>query len=240
MILAVHQPQYLPWLGYFDKIKQCDCFVFLDEVQYKEREFQNRNKIRTKNGWMWLTVPVLKNEVAYPDIDKVYIDNHQDWAARHWKAIRTNYARAPYFKRYCSFFEELYKKEWQRLIDLNIYIIHHFNKLLGLDRPIHLESELGIKTTRTQRIIDICRVLKADTYLSGIGGKAYLEEGVFNENNIKLLYQEFQHPQYRQCYEPFIPLMSVIDLLFNHGEDSAKILFAQKDSGNKPLSDTRK
>ncbi len=223
MIISVHQPQYIPWLGYFHKIYHSDAFVFLDNVQYKKREYQNRNRIRTKDGSMWLTVPVV-TENAYPNIADVRIDNSQEWMRRHWKALSVNYARSAHFKDYGDFFEAVYAKEWERLIDLNIYLIKHINSFFGIDKDIYSESHLGIKTTNTRRIIDICKAMKADTYLSGLGGKGYLEEDLFVANGIKLVYQDFRHPEYVQGYEPFVPFMSAIDLLFNKGKDSLAVL----------------
>ncbi|MCM8796425.1 MAG: WbqC family protein [Candidatus Omnitrophica bacterium] len=225
MIVSVHQPQYLPWLGYFHKICQSDIFVFLDNVQYKHREYQNRNRIRTSNGWMWLTVPIIKGH-AYPNISEVYIDNSQGWSRKHWRAITLNYAQASFFNTYKSFFNDLYGMQWERLIDLNIYIIKKINEFLGITKKIYFESELNIKTINTQRIIDICKTLKADTYLSGSGGKNYLNEELFRSNNIKLVYQDFRHPEYAQRYQGFVPFMSAIDLLFNHGPDSLRILLS--------------
>jgi hypothetical protein len=224
MIVSVHQPQYIPWLGYFHKIYNSDAFVFLDNVQYKDREYQNRNRIRIKEGCMWLTVPVLKSEEPYPNISDVHIDNFQDWRQRHWRAIRVNYSPSPFFAKYGGFFEELYKREWVLLTDLNVYVTNHILGSLGIIKPVYFESKLNVNTNSTQRIIDICKALKADTYLSGMGGKNYLAEEAFGANGIKLVYQDFQHPEYKQRYAPFMPFMSVIDLLFNHGESALDIL----------------
>ncbi len=224
MIVSVHQPQYLPWIGYFHKIYNSDAFVFLDNVQYKSREYQNRNRIRTRDGWIWLTVPVMKAEDPYPNISSVHIDNSRNWRKRHWKSIVSSYSCALFFERYSDFFEDIYRRDWDLLVDLNIYVVREIARLLGIERPIYLESLLNIKTKNTQRIIDICKTLKADTYLSGAGGKKYLDEQLFASNDIKLIYQDFKHPEYKQRYEPFEPFMSIVDLLFNHGDDSLKIL----------------
>jgi len=228
MIISVHQPQYLPWLGYFHKMYQSDAFVFLDNVQYKKREYQNRNRIRTKSGDIWLTVPVMKDVDPYPKISSVRVDNSQSWQKKHWRAASLNYSRAPYFKKYGNYFEEIYKKEWKMLADLNIEIVKYMAQSIGIERPVYLESQLNITTKNTMRIIDICGALKADTYLSGIGGKEYLDETQFNASGIKLVYQDFRHPRYPQCYEPFLPYMSAIDLLFNCGDSSLKVLTSGK------------
>lgn len=232
MRLSVHQPQYLPWLGYFHKIYSSDVFVFLDDVQYKKREYQNRNRIRTRNNSIWLTVPVLTNEDSYPNISDVRIDNSQDWRNSHWKSVYLNYSRALFFKKYSDFFEDLYKREWDTLVGLNIYIIRHINTILGITTPIYLSSQLNTKTKGTERIIDICKSLQADTYLSGMGGKDYLEEDKFRANSIELVYQDFVHPVYNQLNmrdeKDFIPNLSIIDLIFNHGPDSLDILIGKK------------
>ena len=224
MIVSVHQPQYLPWLGYFHKMYNSDAFVFLDNVQYKKGEYQNRNRIRTKDGELWLTVPVLKDTGPYPNISSVRIDNAQEWQKKHWMTLGHYYAHAPFFAKYNDFFRDIYEKKWDMLIDLNMHIVQYIASSLGIDKPIYRESQLDIKTTETMRIIDICKALKADEYLSGIGGRAYLDEKKFEENGIKLHYQDFRHPEYPQRYSPFIPYMSTIDLMLNCGEDSLKIL----------------
>jgi hypothetical protein len=228
MILSVHQPQYLPWLGYFDKIAKSDRFVFLDNVQYKEREFQNRNKIRSQKGWMWLSVPAVSGVEGKQKINQVKIDNEMPWQRKHWGSLKTAYSSSDYFKEYAVFFEETYSKKWEWFLDLNVHIITYILKELAITTPISFASDLKITTTKTQRIIDICKKLNADTYLSGIGGKEYLEEGLFEANGIALRYQDFQHPVYRQQFmsdsKDFISHLSVVDLLFNQGPKAREIL----------------
>ena len=225
MIVSVHQPQYIPWLGYIDKIARSDHFVFLDCVQYKEREFQNRNRIRTRDGWIWLSVPVISG--GRQAIGDVAVDNEAAWQRKHLGSLLTWYGAAPHFKEYAPFFEDVYSREWQSLSELNIHIIRFLMKALTIYTPITFESELNIGSTSTQRIIDICKALKADAYLSGSGGRAYMDEALFPANSIRLEYQEYYHPAYRQLHEPFEPYMSVIDLLFNHGKESAGILLGK-------------
>jgi len=224
MILSVHQPQYLPWLGFFHKIAKSDIFVFLDDVQYKKREFQNRNKIRTKDGWLWLTVPVITKGKYTQKILEVEIDNTSDWAIEHFRSIELNYSKAEFFKEHRNFFESLYKKKWEKLIDINLEIIKYIMNCWNIKTPVYFSSSLNLQTSKTQRIIDICKHFKADTYLSGSGGKDYLEESLFHQNNIKLIYQKFEHPVYQQCFSGFEPYMSAIDLLFNCGQDGRKYL----------------
>lgn len=224
MIVSVHQPQYLPWLGYFDKILKSDIFVFLDNVQYKKREFQNRNKIRAKNGWLWLTVPVITKSLFYQKISEVKIDNTQHWQKEHWETIKMYYRSSKYFENYKDFFEKSYNQEWTKLTDLNVTIIKYLLECLEIKIPLLFESELGINGEATERIINICKKLNADTYLSGIGGKDYLDEELMKKEKIKLIYQDFKHPEYPQVYPGFELYMSAIDLLFNGGPESKKIL----------------
>ncbi|MCX5700381.1 MAG: WbqC family protein [Candidatus Omnitrophica bacterium] len=228
MVVAVHQPNYLPWLGFFHKIDKCDTFVFLDNVQYEKREFQNRNKIRTKEDFHWLTVPVITKGLYTQTIREVLVDNTQEWQKTHWGLISTNYGNSPYFSEHRKFFSEVYAQTWVRLVDLNVSCINYILDYLGIKKPVCFESSIGIQSFHTQRIIDICRKLNADTYLSGLGAKEYLEEDKFKEASIKLAYQDFVHPEYKQVYSPFIPQMSIIDLIFNCGKEGINILRGQK------------
>ena len=223
MVVSVHQPQYLPWLGYFHKIAHSDCFVFLDRVQYKPREFQNRNRIRTKDGWIWLSVPVVSGEARQP-IAEVLVDNQGPWQRKHEASLVTWYGSSPFYAEFFPFFKETFAADWQKLAELNTHIIRHMLDALSINTPIRFESELNVTGTSTTRIIEICKALNADTYLSGSGGRDYLDEPMFRENGIRLVYQEFVHPVYQQRYDPFVPLMSIVDLLFNCGKASGDLL----------------
>ena len=228
MIVSVHQPQYIPWLGYFDKIRKSDSFVFLDRVQYKEREFQNRNKIRTKDGWLWLTVPVVSKGLGRQLIADAAIDNSVGWAREHCLSLKSAYGCAEFLTPHAPFFEDLYSRQWKKLSELCVCIIEYVLKELSIVTPLRYESRLDISGAKTDRIVEICAKLKADTYLSGAGGRDYLEEDKFTKAGIKLEYQDFKHPAYRQQFmktkEDFQPHMSALDLLFNEGPRAAEIL----------------
>jgi hypothetical protein len=224
MIFAVHQPQYLPWLGYFHKIAKSEFFLFLDDVQYKKREFQNRNQIKTPNGPLWLTVPVLTKGAYDQNIMDVKIDPTERWAQSHWKSIEINYRKAPYFEEHAAFFRELYQKEWLSLMDVSMEIIKYVLKYLEIQTPHAMSSEYKVSTQSTERIIDLAKKCAADTYYSGSGGKAYMDESLFEKNGIKLVYQHYEHPVYDQLHGEFKPYMSIIDLLFNCGKESYGIL----------------
>ena len=229
MIFSAHQPQYLPWLGYFDKIAKSDCFVFLDRVQYKHREYQNRNMIRARDRSIWLTVPVLSKGLRHQLISEVRIDRSVDWQGRHWKSLKAWYARAPHFKEYAPFFEDTFTgRRWDTLMDINVYLIRYFLEQFEITTPLYFESELGTGQTGTERILEIAKKLNVQAYLSGAGGKDYLEEQRFIQEGVELRYQNFVHPAYEQQCAPgkndFIPNMSALDLLFNEGRRSKDIL----------------
>lgn len=225
-IVTIHQPEHLPWLGFFDKVRQADLFVILDSVQYRKRYFQNRNKIRSANGFLWLTVPVrVKGKYTQP-INKVQIDNENNprWQEKHWQTLIRSYKKAPCFDRYSPFFEMLYRQEWKYLVDLNETIIRYCLEVLGIRVKILRASSLELAKKKGELMLEISQKVKAQTYLSGISGKEYLDRDLFARSGIQLKFQEFYHPIYQQLYEPFIPCMSVIDLLFNYGEKSLDII----------------
>jgi hypothetical protein len=208
----------MPWIGYFDKMDKADIFVLLDDVQYKKNEWQNRNKIRTVKAWQWLTVPV-----AYSfgqKISDINIDNKDNWKTKHIKSINLNYSKAAYFEEYSRVFAGILSRDWVKLSELNIYIINKIKEALGIRTGVIKSSDLGIRTPSTLRLVDICKRLGAGTYISGPGGKNYLDESLFEKNGIKLVYQKYEHPEYRQVYKGFCPYMSVVDLLFCTGPGS--------------------
>jgi hypothetical protein len=224
LILAVHQPQYLPWLGYFDKIRRADVFCFLDNVQFKKNEWQNRNRIKTAHGWQWLTVPV---SFRFPQkINEVTIAAGNAWRRKHLQALITNYSGAPYFDRYIDRFREVYESECRYLSDLNIELIECIGRMLPLNAKQTVRAS-GLKTRDepTDRLIDICRAAGADTYLAGAGGAGYMDLQRFADAGIRLIFQAFNHPVYHQRFGDFVANLSVVDLLFNCGPGSlAKIV----------------
>jgi len=224
MIIAMHQIQFMPGLRFFSKIKNCDIFVFLDDVQYEKREFQNRNKIKTANGWQYLTVPVLTKGKFYQKINEVIINNDIKWREEHLKTIKINYSKAKYFDLYYPEIENIYSKEYIYLKDISLNLINFFIKNFNIRKNIKFSSEFNISEKSTNRIIEICKLLKADAYLSGIGAKNYLDETLFNRNNIKLIWQNFEVKEYPQIYGNFMPNLSALDLLLNCGKDSLRYL----------------
>jgi len=222
-VVAIHQPQYLPWLGYFDKLDRCDVFCLLDTVQYKKNEFQNRNRIKTAEGWQWLTVPVT---YRFPQrIEEVGVNQTVDWQRKHLQALKTNYSKAPFFENYYASFEEFYQQSYELLTEVNVACIRFLMDLLGLKRKVVLASSLQVETDDpTLRLVKICQVLHGNAYLSGKDGANYMDPDTFHKHQLELVFQDFNHPEYPQCYGPFEPNLSVVDLLFNCGPEALPII----------------
>ncbi len=223
MIVSIHQPQYLPWLGYFDKIDKADAFVFLDNVQFKKNEVQNRNKIKTAAGGQWLTVPVM---YQFPQlINEVEINNRERWQHKQQQALISNYKKAPHWSVLEAFFTDLFQSQWQTISQLNIHAVKKLVEILGITTPLHIASEMGsFPEEPNERLIAITKHLGADTYLAGSGGRNYMDVDKYERNSIKVLFQDYKHPVYNQLFGDFLPYMSVIDLIFNHGDESLRIL----------------
>lgn len=209
-------------MGFFKKIQSSDLFVFLDDVQYEKNWVQNRNKIRTSDGSMWLTVPV--NASIDSLLKDIKIENTTNWRTKHKKSIQINYSKTVYFKDFWPSLEQIYEKNYDLLIDIDMEIIKLLMKELQIKTKTIFSSELGISDKGSNRILNICKKLGADVYLSGILGSDYLNLKNFEENNIKVQFQNFQHPVYEQYYKPFLPNMASIDLIFNEGKNAPKIL----------------
>ncbi len=226
MIVSINQPAYLPWLGYFHRIAESDLHVVLDHVQFEKNSFVNRNKMRTAKDWTWLSVPVkTKGRFGDLSIEKLEIDNHRNWRAKHLATLTQAYARAPYMAEYSGFLEDVLSREWDHLADLCRHMSGFFLEALNIETPLVESSTLSVDSNKSQMVLDLCREVKATTYLSGALGKDYLDEDMFNEAGIKVVYQDYRHPVYTQCRPgEMIPFMGILDLLLNHGAESRDIL----------------
>lgn len=222
MRVAIHQPQFLPWLGYLDKVDRADLFVLLDSVQFKKNEWQNRNRIRTAQGWQWVTVPVLHH--FGQRIAEVRINEKTGWRAKHLRALELHYARAAHREPVLRGLRALYDRPWDRLADLNIAVLRWLLGEFGITTPLRLSSEMNLPEEPTERLVAICRTVGATRYLAGAGSSAYMDFGKFEAAGIPVDMQEFRHPVYRQCYEPFVPGLSAIDLLLTCGGQSLQSL----------------
>lgn len=224
MILTAHQPVYLPWLGLFHRIALADTFIYFDAVQYQTHDWNNRNRIKTPQGPMWLTVPVQHTDHQNKKLFEIEIDNKRPWARKHWRSIEQSYSKAPYFKEYAPFLEDMYSKEWKRLTELNECILKWSLKSLGISIDYKRASDMNFEGKKSALVLDMCKKMKADVFIFGSLGAHYAETDDFEHEGVKLLFQNFIHPTYPQLYGDFVPHLSIIDLLFNVGPESLDII----------------
>ena len=225
-VVAIHQPEHLPWLGFIDKTRQADTVVLLDHVQFKKNYFENRNKIRTPTGWSWLTVPVFIKGKSGQGIDEVRIKEESRWREVYLRTLEQNYRKAPYWKEYAPYFESLLARPWEKLVDLNLEIIRFAWNCFGVAPRVVRSSGMTVSGAATGLLVEICRAMEATEYLSGPSGRDYLDESLFADAGIRVRYHKFCHPEYRQAFAPFVPGLSSLDLLLNAGPGGRDVLAA--------------
>ncbi len=233
--VAIRQPDYLPYSGILHRIFSSDVFIFLDNVQMPlGRSFRSRNRIKTKDGEQWLTVPVQRKRTQ--NICDVLIDNSRDWQTKHWKTLEQAYGKARYFAEWAKVLEPFYKIGWTRLADLDMMMTKEIAaEIVKRDKsgkwklPEFKVASLlpGVGGKSTELLVSICQAVGGAVYLSGPSGYDYMDEGKFAEAKIELRYSEYKARPYRQLWGEFIPNLSVADLLFNEGEKSLEIISAQ-------------
>ncbi|MCD6459480.1 WbqC family protein [bacterium] len=222
--LGILQPGYLPWLGFFEQMDKADIFVIYDDVQFDKNGWRNRNRIKTPQGEQWLSVPVLTSKKSSQLIYEVKIDNRTHWRKKHRKTIEQNYRKAPFFEKFYPVLEKGFLTAWDSLLECDMYFINEIKKFLQIDTPLISSRTLHSKGDSTDRLIKICNELKADTFYEGLAGKNYIDESLFQQKGLKLVYQQYGHPVYKQLYKNFISHLSVIDLIFNEGPGSLDII----------------
>jgi len=232
--IGILQPVYIPWLGYFEQISQVDLFVILDDVQYTKQAWRNRNRIRTRKGWSWLTVPVYQKGQFGQLINEAKIDNSKKWARRHSNCLRENYYHSTFWSTYSLFFEDLFREKWLYLVDLNMEIILFCVKALGINTEIVRSSSLGLGKGFQKRYGDSGNVTEKNIYyLKELGGKRFYEGALgrnyldifrFSNAGIQVIFQDYKHPVYEQLFKPFIPYLSIVDALFNNGPQTKNLL----------------
>jgi len=223
--VAIMQPTYLPWIGYFSLIDQVDEFIFLDSVQFSKRSWQQRNKIKTINGPVWLTIPVLSKGKRGQFISEVEIDRARNFPISHITSITHNYTKASFFSDYSQELFSILENNKNTLSILNIELIKWFCKVLKIVTPFKLSSKLDINESKADLLAIVCVQVKATEYLSPLGSKEYMDESeAFSIRNINVKYQDYTHPKYSQLFGEFESHMSILDLLFNHGPDSMEII----------------
>ncbi|MBK6506634.1 MAG: WbqC family protein [Ignavibacteria bacterium] len=223
--IIITQSNYIPWKGYFDSINMVDEFVIYDDMQYTRRDWRNRNMIKTKDGVKWLTIPVEAKGKYFQKINETKISD-SSWTENHWNTIKHSYSKAKYYEEYKDIFEELYldcKEEY--LSKVNYRFMKKICEMLGINTPMTWSSEFTLLEEKTERLVDICKKLGATDYYSGPAAKAYMNEELFEKENITIHYFDYSgYPPYRQLHGEFTHAVSIIDLLFNEGIDAPNFM----------------
>ncbi|HTM61882.1 MAG TPA: WbqC family protein [Burkholderiales bacterium] len=211
MLVAIHQPHYLPWLGYLEKMAQADLFIVLDHVQFERGNYQNRTQVRVNGAAHWLTVPVVQRSQK-ERIDEKLIDTRQDWEATHYETLRRAYGQAA-----VAPLRPIYEMPWERLVDLNDAMLRFLRAALGIHTPLIYSSALDVTGAKSELVLNLCLAVGADALLVGLGGsRNYLDRAAFAAAGVELAFQEFKHPVYPQRGPaPFIQGLSAVDFLFN-------------------------
>jgi hypothetical protein len=226
MIASIMQPTFMPWLGYFNIIKSSDIFVFLDDVQFEKRSWQQRNKILINKKEGYLTIPTISKSRFNQKINEVIMDNDQQWKIKHIKTLKNNYSKHEYFDETFSIINAIYQNNYEKLLDLNVNFIKSVLNFLSIETKIIFSSQFNLSSSKENRILELCKIIKAKKYISPIGSKIYLKDGeIFKKNNIELEYIDYQYKVYKQKkIEKFVPRLSVIDAMFNLGKNTIEIL----------------
>lgn len=225
MIVAIHQPHYLPWLRYFDKIARADVFVALDDVEFNKNGWQNRNRLKGPSGPQILTVPVLQRR-GQP-IHEVAVRADQPWTRKHLRTIAQLYARSPYLSTFQESLERIYAASWERLVDLNLEMLRWHLDALGIATPVVRSSSLGVQGRATQRLVDLVRKVGGTAYLTGAYAlQVYLDPLVMQEGGVQLLIHEWKSPEYAQPHPAagFFPDLATLDLILSEGPHSREVL----------------
>ena len=224
-VVAICQPNFLPWIGYFEMGHRADVYVMLDDVQYVRREWVNRNKIlsRSDQGWQWVVVP-LKKKKRESMINEMEIQNSERWSEKILNTLHHVYGKAPFYNMYIENLSMILSKECCLLVDYNIAIIKMVYNILGIKNNLVLSSELDISSKRDDKLTDICEHLGASIYLANNGSKPYIDQAKFYQKNICFVFQDYDHPIYSVQQYTFVPYLSVIDVLFWYGPDALEII----------------
>ena len=222
---AVVQSSYIPWKGYFDLIASVDEFILYDDVQYTRRDWRNRNRIKTRHGLRWLTIPVHTKGRYHDAIDRIEVSD-PDWPDRHWETIRQAYSGAPCFDVFRDELEDLYRKTRESLLTrVNERFVRAICRLLGISTPISRSDGHAASAGRTGRLVALCQRAGATHYVSGPSAKGYLEEGLFAEAGIEVSYVDYEgYREYPQLYPPFEHHVSIVDLLLNTGHEAPSFM----------------
>lgn len=224
-IISINQPAYLPWLGYFARIAASDHHVVLDHVQFEKNSMVNRNKVLTKTGPLMLTVPVkTSGYFGQLAINNLALAAQQKWQKKHWQSIYFSYKKAPFFEQYHDDLAAFYQQPWLKLNDLLKAQLQFFIKALGITTTISFSSDIDWQQTNSALVLEICQHFNSDHYISGALGRNYLNINTFEQANVSVEFQDYQHPCYQQFKQPFASHLSILDLLLHQGDKSLAIL----------------
>lgn len=228
MNVAVLQPSYIPWRGYFHQILKSDLFIFYDDVQYDKHGWRNRNRIKTVNGTQWMTIPVLTAGVIENStpINQIKIDWHRNWNEKHWQMLKQTYGKTPYFSLYESWLSAFYSSHPTLLADFTIDLTVAICKALNFNNTKFIRSsELqNISGVKNERLINILKSIGATHYISGPSAQDYIEDAMFKDAGIELEYMNYDYPTYPQRFPPFDPNVSILDLMFMIGPDALEYI----------------
>lgn len=222
--VAILQSNYIPWKGYFDLINSVDEFIIYDTAQYTKNDWRNRNKIKTPNDLLWLTIPVSIKSLNQKIFETTIAKNN--WNVKHYKTIQQYYRKAKYYKEYIEFFEDLYLTcNYNSLSEINHKFILAFNSLLGIKTKISWSSDYELIDGKSERLLHLCKQTDANIYLSGPAAKGYLDESIFSDESIKIEWMDYSgYKEYNQLNLPFEHGVSLIDLIFNEGPNATKFM----------------
>ncbi|HRI61212.1 MAG TPA: WbqC family protein [Saprospiraceae bacterium] len=225
MKVFISQSNYIPWKGYFDAIQRADVFVLYDDMQYTKRDWRNRNQIKTPNGLQWLSIPVQVKGKYFQKINETEVAD-QEWPTDHWQCIVQNYRKAPFFPEYGPLFEALYRSATNKhLSQINYHFLKAIAGILGINTDFRWSSEFELRGDKSEKLLHICKDLQATHYISGPAAKDYLEEDIFRQNGIDVVWMDYSnYPEYPQLFGPFNHFVSMLDLLFNTGPAAASYL----------------
>ncbi len=222
MILSGHQPNYWPYPGLIGKIMKSDKFVFVTKVQFEKKSWQKRNRVRTKDGWTYIQVPTITKGKLEQNICDVFINNNDDWREKNYKTISLLYSKTPFYNEYKDFLEDLYTKEWDKLMDLDIYIMEYIFDLLDVDTEILYDKDYDFVGKKTDMLVDMCIQTNCDTYLSNLGSSAYVDISCFTDKGLNHQYINYIGEKYKQAYSGFEEGLTILDMLMNCGTDKTK------------------
>ena len=222
MILSVHQPNFWPYPGLLGKIMRSDRFVYLTKVQFEKSSWQSRNRIRTQEGWTYIRVPTLTKGKLDQKICDVEIDSKREWKQKQFRTLQFAYGKAPYYAQYEPFLEDFYSREWTKLMDVDIYIMNYLLQELDIKTEIFYDTDYQFEGAKTDLLVDMCKQLQCDTYMSNLGSQAYVEIERFTNAQCNHRYIDYQGCTYEQQYPGFEPGLSILDMLMNCGAERTK------------------